>query len=335
MRILFVGTYFSSVKGSKSVAEKLAELFSEGYTIELCSSQENKVLRMADILFRVFSFKGDLIIIDVYSGPAFFITFLTSIVAKRIRKKKLVLVLRGGKLADYHNAHPSLVQTAFRLADKIITPSLFLKEYFSQHGYRVEYLPNFVLLDRFKATGTARKPFSMLWVRSFRHIYNPELAIQTLIVLLNKYPETTLTMIGPDGGLLATCKKLIDVSGIQNKVNIVGPVSNNELAEYYSSHAVYLNTTSYESFGMAVMEAAACGIPIVSTAVGEIPFLWANHENMLLIEDFSPQAMADCVAQLFADPKKSAAIADRAIIHAHSFSWPAIRIKWEQIFQGN
>jgi glycosyltransferase involved in cell wall biosynthesis len=68
------------------------------------------------------------------------------------------------------------------------------------------------------------------------------------------------------------------------KITFTGPINNTELPAYYSSHSVFLNTTSYESFGMAVLEAAACGIPTVSTPVGEIPLLWKAGEEIMLTD---------------------------------------------------
>jgi len=332
MKILFVGTYLSHKKGSISIAEKLPKLFRNEYSIRLCSNKKNKLLRLIDILFKVSFFRGDLVVVDVYSGPAFLITYISSIVLKKIRKKKIVIVLRGGKLADFLDKHPYMMKTVLLSADKIVTPSLYLKDYFERNNFYVEYLPNFIMLDRFKPKSVVRRPFSLLWVRSFRHIYNPQLAILTLKILLKEYPEATLTMIGPDGGLLGECKKIIATSMMTDKVKIVGPVNNDELAEYYSSHAVYLNTTSYESFGMAVMEAAACGIPIVSTSVGEIPLLWKDGQDITLVADFSPESMAKSVSFLYSNPSKTLEIANKATEKANNFSWPVIRQKWIEIF---
>ena len=74
---------------------------------------------------------------------------------------------------------------------------------------------------------------------------------------------------------------------LSNNIKILGPISNKKLSYYYQRHNVFINTTSYESFGTALIEAASCGIPIVSTNVGEIPLNWTNEKDILLVENFS------------------------------------------------
>jgi SAM-dependent methyltransferase len=96
------------------------------------------------------------------------------------------------------------------------------------------------------------------------------------ILLKKNFPQISLTMIGPDKGILNEILLMIKELGLESNIKIIGPISNQELFKYYQSHSVYLNTTSYESFGVALVEAAACGIPIVSTNV-----------EFILVSDFT------------------------------------------------
>ena len=146
----------------------------------------------------------------------------------------------------------------------------------------VNYLPNPISLINFKYDRSNVTDNSILWVRAFDEIYNPKDAIYTLAYLEKKISNVSLTMIGPDKGLLNEVVKLIDDLNLKEKVKILGPIPNEELFNYFHSHTVLLNTTSYESFGQALLESAACGCPIVSNDVGEVSYIWEDNEDILL-----------------------------------------------------
>jgi glycosyltransferase involved in cell wall biosynthesis len=138
-------------------------------------------------------------------------------------------------------------------------------------------------------------------------------------------------MVGPDKGLEREVRRLIAESGLEAHVSIKGPVSNKELHRYYHSHAVLLNTPSFESFGMAVLEAAACGIPVVSTAVGEIPLLWKRDEDILLAENISAAQLAQQVERCFSDREFAARLACNARKKAEAYGWGNLEQLWKNV----
>ena len=284
-KVLFIGTFLSAQRGSKGIAESLADrLTSPELTLKLVSRQENKFRRLIDIVWAILFFQGKKIHIDVFSGPAFTIADIASKLAAW-RQKYIIFTLHGGKLCEFAEQHKARIQQVFQRANYIQTPSLFLQDYFQQQGYAIHYLPNSVDTKAFPLQRDQVKPFSLLWVRAFIPIYNPQIAVKVLAEVRKKFPQCTLTMVGPDKGEMNSTKELAQQLKVEEAITFTGPVPNHELKKYYQSHQVFLNTTSYESFGVAVVEAALCGIPIVSNSVGEIPFLWTHLENALLVQD--------------------------------------------------
>ena len=93
----------------------------------------------------------------------------------------------------------------------------------------MNYLPNPINFKNFPFKRENVNPYTLLWVRAFTEIYNPDLAVKTLYEVRKKYPGTTLTMIGPDKGLLQQTKKLIQELDLTSCVEITGPVKNEEL----------------------------------------------------------------------------------------------------------
>lgn len=326
---LFIGSFLSSQKGSLSASETVAKNLNYK-NIRLVSYKQHKLFRLIDILWSILNFNGKAIHVEVYSGQAFIIAELSSFM-NRFKKKKLIFTLHGGKLTEFATKNEKQVKRTFNRAHYIQTPSYFLKAYFEKWGYAVHYLPNGLDLNNFTYKRVAIKQHSLLWVRGFSKIYNPELAVKTLYQIKQKFPDATLTMIGPDSGLLQQVKQISRQLQLQDSITFTGPIANSQLQQYYQTHQVYLNTTSYESFGTAIIEAAACGIPIVSTRIGEIPYLWAHQENMMLADKIHESDFANLVEQLFHNPDLATKLSLSARKKAETFSWNNIAPEWVKL----
>ena len=220
------------------------------------------------------------------------------VLASKIRGKKIIGTLRGGALKEYDQKNKSVVIKTIQKIDKLQSPSKFLIHYFSQYKLNVNYLPNPISLINFKYDRSNVIDNSILWVRAFDKTYNPSLAIKIVYELKKDVPDVKLTMIGPDRGLLKECLLLIDSLNLKNNIEVLGKIPHEELPLYYQTHDIFLNTTSYESFGNALVEAAASGIPIVSTSVGEIPHSWEHEKNIILINSFNEKAFSCVIGDL-------------------------------------
>ena len=329
MRILFVGSFLSRQTGTKSIAEKLAEYWQEndGPKAGLVSRYSNKYLRLSSILLGIFFYRGKLVNVDVFSGNSLLIAKLAARISK-LRGLKLVLTLRGGAIPEELNQRTEEYRSVLSQADLIQTPSQFLAAAIENKlSIKANYLPNPINLERFSPSSESQGK-NLLWVRAFSEIYNPDLAIRTLSILKTNFPDLKLTMIGPDKGILSPVKVLVKELGLENSVDFIGPVPNEKLASYYQSHAVYLNTTSYESFGTAVVEAAATALPIVSTKVGELPYLWKHNENIKFSPEIEANSFASEVADLLNNPSKAKQIGDAGAKRVQEFEWKSINKSW-------
>lgn len=327
-KVLFVGSFLSNSKATKPIAEKIQPLLSDVYEIDITSRKKNKVLRLLEILWHVLTGKHTIIITDVFSGQAILISYLVVMVARCFTKKRVVANLRGGRLVHFYNEGNQRLTYILKNVHTIISPSQYLSTSFNQLGFKVNILPNFINLDQFRYQSPSEQNISLLWVRAFIRTYNPEIAVEIVNRLKNKYPDIRLTMVGPDDGLMTSCKELAIKYNLTEQITFTGPVRNEELPSFYHSHNIFLNTTSYESFGVAIMEAAACGIPVVSNNVGEIPFLWKNGENIMLINNNSVEEFCEAIIKLTEGKQLNNTISINARKRAENFSWPAIRKEW-------
>lgn len=327
-RILFVGNFLSRIRGTVNPTERIVQkLDSKGLKCLSVSHYENRIFRLLHILvFSLFA-RYDKMHVDTFSNRSFRFASLATSIA-RWRGKPVILNLHGGKLPEYYNQYKERVSSTFRRATLLVSPSQYLVDYFSSEGYKVQYLPNFIDLQRFKFAKTIQPNHAILWVRAFTAIYQPQVAIATLALLKEKYPDATLSMAGPDRGLRLECEEQAKALEIESSVHFLGAVPNKHLPELYNGHGIFLNTTTYESFGMALMEAAACGIPIVSSNVGEIPILWENGKDIMLAHDLQPESYATAVAHLFENPAIAIMQSAAARQKAETFDWKVVEKQW-------
>ncbi|GAJ22860.1 unnamed protein product, partial [marine sediment metagenome] len=74
-----------------------------------------------------------------------------------------------------------------------------------------------------------------------------------------------LVIVGPDDGYLSSLKKLVTDLGINDKVLFTGPLYGQEKLKAYVDADVYVLPSFYEIFGITVLEALACGTPVIVT----------------------------------------------------------------------
>lgn len=83
-------------------------------------------------------------------------------------------------------------------------------------------------------------------------------------------PEVEVRLVG-HGPLLPTLQALAAQLGLSERVRILGPLDHTALPAIYASADVFVQTSRHEAQGMALLEAAACGVPVVGTPVGVLP----------------------------------------------------------------
>jgi glycosyltransferase involved in cell wall biosynthesis len=139
-------------------------------------------------------------------------------------------------------------------------------------------------------------------------------------------------MVGKDQGSKEKCINMAKRNNLTQNINFPGYINNHELITFYNSHEVFLNTTRYESFGVSLIEAAACGIPIVSTSVGEIPYIWEHKKNIILSER-DPQAIAEAITLLLDNKELRDTISISAMEKVQQYTWNTIGPKWINIIK--
>lgn len=335
-RLFFIGNFLSGTnKTYSSVEAVIANLTKVGWQVTTASSVKNPILRLFDMCAKVVQKQHDFdyLNISVFSGHSFVYAEIICRLSNWLHKP-VFLTLNGGGLAEFADNHPKRVKSLFNLARKISTPSKFLISSLKIFNPEIVYIPNFIDLRSYHYRLPTLIQPKLIWIRAFHNIYQPWMAVQVLSELLKSYPNARLTMIGPDknDGSLSRTLALAEQLGVIPQVEFIYGVSKTEIPQCLTKGDIFLNTTVYESFGVAVLEAAACGLPIISTEVGELPYLWENEIDALLVSPTDYHSMTNNIIRLMENPELVKRLSENARKKAVQFDGQKIMPIWEDFF---
>lgn len=339
MRLLFIGPMLGRhANRVPNPAEELApRLREKGYACTLASFQPNRYLRVLDMLAAIAknARNTDIISLQTYSGPSFLVEDAVSWLARCLRLR-LVMVLHGGAMPEFNAAHPGWTRRVLGRAQSLVTPSVFVQAEMAKSGFSTQVIPNGMDIPRYPFRLRHQAGPRLLWLRAFHAIYQPQMAVRVLAQLTDEFPDLILTMIGPsykDSALVDT-QQLASQLGVTGRLQMVGYVPKAELPGWLERGEIFLNTTRYESFGISAMEAAATGLPIVTTNAGELPYLWQHGQNALLTSPDDVTAMAAAVRAILMDNDLCARLSLAARQKAEQYDWPVVLPYWEDLFRG-
>ncbi|HEX5720675.1 MAG TPA: glycosyltransferase family 4 protein [Thermoanaerobaculia bacterium] len=324
-RVGLIGPMLGSNPGwAVGQGEVLAGLLErEGWDVRTASSRVNRWLRLADVATSPWRWHGrvDVLVLMVFSGPAFRLVEAASAAGARLGMP-MVFWLHGGNLADFAGRHPARVRRVLARGRASVAPSKFLAEPF---GARV--IPNVVDLDQYPYRHRAQVAPRLLWMRTFHELYRPDLALKALERL--KTTGATLTMAGQDKGLLAQTRRRAEEMGLD--VRFPGFLDAESKRREFARHDVFLNTNQVDNAPVSVLEAAAFGLPVVSTQVGGIPHLLRDGEEALLVPEGDAEALAASVRRLLDEPGLAARLSAAGREVAERSSWPRVKPLWQEL----
>jgi D-inositol-3-phosphate glycosyltransferase len=136
----------------------------------------------------------------------------------------------------------------------------------------------------------------------------------------------TLVVVGGPSGprgddayheLMAVARDL----GVDGAVRLVSPQPHEVISTYYRAADVCLVPSRSESFGLVALESAACGTPVVASAVGGLTTLVEHGRTGFLVEGREPSSFATWVRKILDDPALAADLGARSAMRALDYSW--------------
>lgn len=335
-RLCFIGALLGRNPGYVTTqGEILSGMFEQaGYSVVSASPEIGKAARLADIAGTMIRSRDryDVVIIDVYGGASFVAEDLASAIG-RFLGKRVVMLLHGGSMPSFIERRPRWCRRVLRRADGLVAPSEYLARAVRALGYPARVIPNVIDLSAYNFRKRDRLNPRLFWMRQFHPVWNPLMAVRLLAKLRQAVPDASLVMAGPDKGQLSEVRQEAARLGLTDSVRFPGFIGREEKTREGERSDIFINTNRVDNMPVAVVEAGAMGLPVVSTNVGGIPDLLSDGENGLLVPDDNVEAMAEAVMRLLDDPALAARLSANGRLLAERSAWENVRPQWEELFR--
>ncbi|MFA7114683.1 MAG: glycosyltransferase family 4 protein [Candidatus Omnitrophota bacterium] len=304
------------------------KLIDDGYKVKTSSNKINRFLRLCDIVkFILFNREIDVFIVKVFSGRAF---LFTELALKLIKKKPVILWLHGGNLKEFAQNNNKRFFRTVKKAKKIVVPSNFLGQLVKDVPC-VRVLPNILPNSSYPFRKLEKVTPRILWMRTFESMYNPLMALKVIKRLKHKYPDILLSMCGQDKGLLNEIKQASYKMGIAENVKFGGFLEGSKKEQYFLGHDIFINTTNVDNSPVSLLEAAAYGLPIVTTVVGGIPDIFENNKTALFVDKKDDEQMASIIIKLLDGNINFGEITKNAQEQVKINLWSNVGYKWKEL----
>ncbi len=210
------------------------------------------------------------------------------------------------RLKAAHAVMHQIEKTSLQRSDRIIVLSKFMQQDAVQRFQipvsKIRILPPGVDTERFvpgdktaarQKFGISEDSFVVLTVRRLARRMGIDLLIQAAAIARKSVPNLEVHIAGK-GPIKEELAEKIVALGLQKCVKLIGFVPDEDLADRYRSADVFaLPTVSLEGFGLVVLEALACNVPVIGTPVAAIPDVLRPFGEDLIMSDCTPEAIAE------------------------------------------
>jgi glycosyltransferase involved in cell wall biosynthesis len=258
----------------------------------------------------------------------------SKITEKSKQKKKLQKAERKKPKSLTNKILMKITNSVYERGSCILSPTELIRQELLRTGVKapVEVVSNGIELDKFKfnpKSGNVESP-RLLHVGRLSFEKNVSVVLRAFVQILKTKPKARLSVIG-DGPALPALKTEAQKLEIDGNVDFPGFIANSELPGIYPQYDLFVTASTMETQGLVVLEAMACGLPVVGVNSYALPELIQNNVNGFLLEPFDIQGIATKVLQTLDDSalmedfsKESRKLAESHDVHQCALKLEAI-----------
>jgi glycosyltransferase involved in cell wall biosynthesis len=343
LRVCLVGPLPPPAGGMANQTRQLAELLrADGAQVEVVQVNApyrpawagrvqglRAVVRLLPYLAHLWQACGraDIVHVMANSGWSWHLYAMPAIRMAALRRTPVVVNYRGGEAGSFLDRSAERVRRSLRLCAGLLLPSGFLLEVFARHQMHGRVVPNIIDLQRFQPAPPApapKRPPHVVVARNLEPIYGIDVAIAAFARVLQQHPQARLSVAG-SGPLLQTLSEQAAGLGIGDSIRFTGRLDRDQMAALYRDADLSLNPSHVDNMPNSVLESLACGVPVVSTRVGGVPFIVEHERTALLVPPADAGAMAEAALRVLNDSALASRMREQGLAEVQRYRWEAVK----------
>ena len=286
------------------------------------------ILYVLHLLLRVR--KYDVVHVFSASYLSFLIAPTPAILVSKLYGKKVVLNYHSGEAEDHLRRWPRSTKPIIKLVDEVVVPSEYLVRVFAKFGIDAYAIFNVVDLDKFEFR--ERIPLRPVFLsnRNLEVHYGVDCVLRAFAYIQQRIPNAVLTVVG-DGSQREALEQLARELELQHTA-FLGRVEHDAIYGHYSDADIYLNASRIDNQPLSILEAFACGLPVVTTDAGGIPDIVTDGVTGSMVPVDDCNELAARAIKLLADEASAAAMVQRARAECRRYTWQAVCGQWLHVY---
>lgn len=313
--------------GFLPVNPRLPGVFRKLQSIKYVRTVVTSLLYLVNLLFHVRNY--DVIHIFSASYFSFLLAPTPAILVSRLYGRKILLNYHSGEAADHLARWSSAVRT-IRMVDIVVVPSPYLVRVFAKFGVAAKPIFNLIETDRFRFQERPSLRPVFLSNRNFEKHYGVDRVLRAFATIQKRIPEARLIVAG-DGPERTSLERLARDLNLQN-AEFTGRVGHERVVELYDSADIFLNGSEIDNQPLSLLEAFACGLPVVTTDAGGIPDMVVSEETALVVPRGDYEKLAASALRLVDDSTLAQRIIKQAREECRKYQWEAVREQWLNMY---
>lgn len=229
---------------------------------------------------------------------------------------------------NYYKHFKETLEDSLNSFNYIVTLTNKSQKEYRIHNKNTICIYNPLTLEKIKYTNLENKEIIFV-----ARLVKEQKGLDLLIEIANKIKSTDwkIRIVG-EGRDSDWLKSAIEENLLQNMIILHGPVTN-DIQHIYSNASIFISTSRWEGFGLVIIEAMACGLPVVAFENSGPNEILNYGEYGFLIPQYDTYTFANILLRLIENPKELEYYSQKSLERAKDFALHQITQQWKEIIE--
>ena len=334
MKILLVTNFVEGAGGISGQVELLAQCIkNDGHQVGIFSTKGSLLTRLLFFYkLKKVAVNYDILHVHCCSFVGFYSAILGVTIAMRLRKR-IICTYHGGGAERFFKKYSWLVKHYLNKTDGNIVLSGFLAKIFEQYGIKHQIIPNILKADESHYRLRKHVSPSFISVRTLQPLYNIQCIVRAFAIVKQSKSNAVLYILS-DGACRKELEQMTRDLNLTD-VHFIGRVPNAQVYEYLDKADVFVSMPKIDNQPMSILEAFKCGLLVISSCVGGVPYMVDNGRTGILVESNNHVQLARKMLDAMDNPHKTIEMMQAGHEELRKYRWEYIKEKLYALYLGN